>query len=59
MSAQIPPVEDNPVVGFVDWHNVVDNVRELDLEWLQNRTVVRFDNVAAANSYAANPTKVP
>lgn len=59
MSAQIPPVEDNPVVGFVDWHNVVDNVRELDLEWLQNRTVVRFDNVAAANSYAANPSKVP
>lgn len=59
MSAQIPPVEDNPVVGFVDWRNVIDNVRELDLEWLQNRTVVRFDNVAAANSYASNPAKVP
>lgn len=60
MSAQIPPVPDsNPTVGFVDWHNVVDNVRELDLEWLQNRTVVRFDSVGAANSYAGDPAKVP
>lgn len=59
MSAQIPPVPDNPVVGFVDWQDVVHNVRALDLEWLQNRTVVRFDNVSAANSYAGDPSKVP
>ncbi len=60
MSAQIPPVPDsNPTVGFVDWRDVIDNVRELDLEWLQNRTVVRFDSVGAANSYAGDPAKVP
>lgn len=58
MSATVPPNPTSPTTGFVKWTNTQDNLREVDLNWLQNRGVARFDNAAALTSYELSPTKV-
>jgi hypothetical protein len=50
------PIPVSAPLGRADWTDYVHNWREIDAEWIQDRSVLRFANAAARDGAITSPT---